>query len=214
MTPDCAQRHAACSSSGTSPMTLISRYSRRACLAAEIVDEARRPVGIGELSVERRLVGVAGLRETVEYVFGHRFRSPRWRASARAGRSGRGPRTARRRRSTNGEPNTPARDRCLDFALQRVLDRRIVDGRARCGGVDARRRRHVRGHVGIGDVDARRRRTRDTAPARPRAASAGSRAFAHSTMRAGACDAIGNADGMRKSAMPWKRALRSKSRRE
>ena len=47
-----------------------------------------------------------------------------------------------------------------------------------------------------------------------RVARAGSRSFCHSTMRAAACVGIGNFDGIRKSAMPWKRALRSKSRFE
>jgi hypothetical protein len=46
-----------------------------------------------------------------------------------------------------------------------------------------------------------------------RTASAGSRALSHRTIRAGACDEIGNFDGIRKST-PWKRALRAKSRFE
>ena len=49
----------------------------------------------------------------------------------------------------NGEPNTPARDRRLDFALQRVLDRRIVDRRARRAAIDAGFGGDIGGDVGI-----------------------------------------------------------------
>jgi hypothetical protein len=44
---------------------------RRARLAVEIVDEARRPVGAGEGERQRRLVGVARLREAMQRVLGH-----------------------------------------------------------------------------------------------------------------------------------------------
>jgi hypothetical protein len=56
---------------GTSPIRLQRAILRRARLAAEIVDEARLPVGTRQRQRQRRLVRVAGLREAVKYVIGH-----------------------------------------------------------------------------------------------------------------------------------------------
>ena len=71
MTPDCAEHELAMLEHRHLAHLVELEVLGRARAAVEEVDPDRLPVGAVELEHERDLVGVAGLGEAVELVFGH-----------------------------------------------------------------------------------------------------------------------------------------------
>ena len=196
MTPDCEKRTAVVFEHRGLAHHVDRAVRRRARLAAEIVDEARRPFGAGQLHRQRRLVAIARLRESVQRVLGHVHPCVRWcsesaalRASARSGRSRSMPQNGSPSTMMNGEPNTPAAIARFYFALEGILEHR--DHRRR--HAPRRRRSPPRPATSAAMSALRDVEALDTKNARYSAFAARVRlpsppcCFAHSTMRDGAC---------------------------